>query len=109
MIRIYEKSSPDFQRRLDALCNRSSEQSEQIEAAARRTIAKVRARGDAALRALTAEFDKRQLDAIELPADEWEALAARVTPEVRAAIEHAAQRVRTFHERERYASYEISE
>ncbi len=109
MIQVFEKSSPDFQRKLDALCNRSSELSTDIEAAARKTIAKVRAGGDAALRALTAEFDKRQLDAIELPAAEWDKLAARVTPEVRAAIEHAAQRVRTFHERERHASYEISE
>jgi histidinol dehydrogenase len=109
MIRIFEKNSPDFQRRLDALCNRSSELGEEIEAAARRTIAKVRAGGDAALRALTAEFDKRQLDALELPAAEWDALAARTTPEVRAALEHAARRVRTFHERERHASFEISE
>jgi len=109
MIQVFEKTGPDFQRKLDALCNRSSELSTDIEAAARKTIAKVRARGDAALRALTAEFDKRQLEAIELPAAEWDKLAARVTPEVRAAIEHAAQRVRTFHERERHASYEISE
>jgi len=109
MIRIFEKNSPDFQRRLDALCNRSSELGEEIEAAARRTIAEVRAGGDAALRALTAAFDKRQLDALELPAAEWDALAARTTPEVRAALEHAARRVRTFHERERHASFEISE
>ncbi len=109
MIQVFEKTGPDFQRKLDALCNRSSELSTDIEAAARKTIAKVRAGGDAALRALTAEFDKRQLEAIELPAAEWDKLAARATPEVRAAIEHAARRVRTFHERERHASYEISE
>jgi histidinol dehydrogenase len=109
MIRVFEKSSPDFQRKLDALCNRSSELTTDIEAASRKTIAKVRAGGDAALRALTAEFDKRQLDAIELPAAQWDELAAKVAPEVRAAIEHAAQRVRAFHERERHASYEISE
>jgi len=109
MIRVLEKSSPDFQRRLDALCNRSSELGTDIEAAARKTIAKVRAGGDAAVRALTAEFDKRQLDALELPAAEWDALAARVVPEVHAALEHAARRVRVFHERERHASFEISE
>jgi histidinol dehydrogenase len=109
MIRVFEKTSPEFQRRLDALTNRSAEQSAEIDAAARKTIAKVRAGGDAALRALTAEFDKRQLDALELPAAEWDELAARTAPEVRAAIERAAQRVRVFHERERHASYEISE
>jgi histidinol dehydrogenase len=109
MIRVFEKASPDFQRRLDALCNRSSELSADVEAAARRTIEKVRAGGDAAVRALTAEFDKRQLDALELPASEWDELAGRTAPEVRVAIERAAQRVRVFHERERHASYEISE
>ena len=109
MIRVFDKSSPDFQRRLDALCNRQSELSADIETAARKTIAKVRAGGDAAVRALTAEFDRRNLDALELPAAEWDQLAARVTPEVRAALERAAQRVRTFHERERHASFEISE
>ena len=109
MIRVFEKSNPDFQRKLDVLCNRSSELTADVETAARKTIARVRAEGDAALRALTAEFDKRELGAIELPAAEWDELAARTTPDVRAAIERAAQRVRTFHERERYASYEISE
>jgi len=109
MIRVFEKSSPDFQRRLDALCNRSSELGTDIEAAARKTIAKVRAGGDAAVRALTAEFDKRQLDALELTAAEWDELAARVVPDVQAALEHAARRVRVFHERERHASFEISE
>jgi histidinol dehydrogenase len=109
MIRVFEKSSPEFQRRLDALCNRSSELGTDIEAAARKTIAKVRAGGDAAVRALTAELDKRQVDALELPATEWDELAARVVPEVRAALEHAARRVRAFHERERHASFEISE
>jgi histidinol dehydrogenase len=109
MIRIFESSSPDFQRRLDTLCNRSSGLGAEVEAAARETIAKVRAGGDAAVRALTAQFDKRQLDALELPAAEWDQLASRVAPDVRAALEHAARRVRTFHERERHASYEISE
>jgi histidinol dehydrogenase len=109
MIRVFEKSNPDFQRKLDALCNRSSEMTADVETAARKTIARVRAEGDAAQRALTAEFDKRELGAIELPAAEWDKLAARTAPDVRAAIERAAQRVRTFHERERYASYEISE
>jgi histidinol dehydrogenase len=109
MIPVFEKSNPDFQRKLDVLCNRSSELTADVETAARKTIARVRAEGDAALRALTAEFDKRQLGAIELTAAEWDELAARTTPDVRAAIERAAQRVRTFHERERYASYEISE
>jgi histidinol dehydrogenase len=109
MLRIYEPGSPDYATRLTALVNRSAAQSEEIDAAARRVIAEVRAGGDAAVRALTAKFDKRTLTALELPAAEWDALAARTTPEVKGAIERAAARVRVFHERERYASYEIAE
>src|SRR5262245_34074422 len=109
MIRVFEKRDPAFQRRLDGFGNRQSERGAEIEAAARRMIARVRAEGDAAVRALTAEHDKRQLDTLELSRTEWDQLAARVTDDVRAALEHAARRVRTFHERERHASYEISE
>jgi histidinol dehydrogenase len=109
MLRIYEPGSPDYATRLTALTNRSAAQSEEIDAAARKVIAEVRAGGDAAVRALTAKFDKRTLTALELPAAEWDELAAKTAPEVKGAIERAAARVRLFHERERHVSYEISE
>jgi histidinol dehydrogenase len=109
MIRVFEKSDPATAPRLEALCNRSTELSADIEIAARRVIADVRTGGDKAVRTLTATFDKRQLDALELAPADWDALAAKVTAPVRAALEHAIARVRVFHERERHASYEISE
>ncbi len=109
MIRVFEKSDPATAPRFEALCNRSTELSADIEIAARRVIADVRAGGDKAVRTLTATFDKRQLDALELAPADWDALAAKVTAPVRAALEHAIARVRVFHERERHASYEISE
>ena len=109
MIRVFEKSDPATAPRLEALCNRNTELSADIEIAARKVIAEVRAGGDEAVRALTATFDKRQLDALELAPADWDALASKVTPPVRAALEHAITRVRVFHERERHASYEISE
>jgi histidinol dehydrogenase len=109
MLRIYEPGSPDYAARLAALTDRSAAQSEEIDAAARKVVAEVRAGGDAAVRALTAKFDKRELTALELSAADWDALAAKTAPEVRGAIERAGARVRAFHERERYASYEIAE
>ena len=109
MIRVFEKSDPATAPRLEALCNRSTELSADIEIAARRVIADVRAGGDKAVRTLTATFDKRQLEALELAPGDWDALASKVTAPVRAALEHAIARVRVFHERERHASYEISE
>jgi len=109
MIRVFEKSDSATAPRLEALCNRSTELSADIEIAARRVIADVRAGGDKAVRTLTATFDKRQLEALELAPADWDALAAKVAAPVRAALEHAIARVRAFHERERHASYEISE
>ena len=109
MLRIYEKTDADYACRLDALCHRPVSTSDEVDAAARKIIAEVRAGGDAAVRALTARFDKRELGALELPAGEWDALAARASAEVRAALEHAARRVRAFYERERHPSYEIDE
>jgi len=109
MIRVFEKSDSATAPRLEALCNRSTELSADIEIAARRVIAEVRAGGDKAVRTLTATFDKRQLEALELAPGDWDELASKVTAPVRAALEHAIARVRVFHERERHASYEISE
>ena len=108
MIRVFEKHQPEYAARLAALCDRNATIPPEIEAAARQVIAEVRAGGDAAVRALTERFDRRQLDALELSADEWDELAGRVAPDVHKALEHAIARVRAFHERERHASYEIN-
>jgi histidinol dehydrogenase len=109
MLRIYEKNDAEYGPRLEALCDRNATLPPEFEAAARAVVAEVRAGGDAALRALTLRFDKRELGALELSAAAWDELAGRVKPDVRAALEHAVRRVRAFHERERYSSFEISE
>jgi histidinol dehydrogenase len=109
MLRVYEKGDAEYARRLAALCDRNATLPPEFEAAARAVVAEVRAGGDAALRALTLRFDKRELGAIELGAAEWDALAAKVAPDVRAALEHAVRRVRAFHERDRHSSFEITE
>jgi histidinol dehydrogenase len=109
MLRIYEAQDPDTSARLRALCERSAETPVEIEAAARAIIADVRKRGDVAVRELTAKFEKRDVPTFELSRAEWAEGAAKVTPTVRAAIQRAAARVRAFHERERYASFEIAD
>lgn len=61
-------------------------------------IAQVRADGDEALREITARFDRVQLDDIEVTAAEFEAAEQAVSPDLRAAMEEAAARIRRFHE-----------
>jgi len=107
MIRIVAKADPDFEARVRALCERAATIPEHIEAAARDVIRAVRAGGDAAVRELTFRFEKRQLGSLELPRAEWQEAAARVDGRTRQAIDSAARRIRAFHERERYPSFEI--
>jgi len=109
MLKIVDSGSPDYADRLRALAQRSAAVAPEIEAAARQVIEAVRARGDAAVRELTARFEGRRLDELELPRAAWTAAAAQVAKPVRQAIEHAAARVRAFHERERHASFEIAD
>ncbi|MES1205346.1 MAG: histidinol dehydrogenase [Pseudomonadota bacterium] len=69
----------------------------------------MRQRGDDAIRELTLRFEKRPLEHLELTKDAWRAATAGVDPGVRGALEHAARRIRLFHERERYPSFELDE
>jgi histidinol dehydrogenase len=66
-------------------------------------IADVRGRGDAAVAELTARFDRVDLGAAgwEIPAAELDAALAGLAPDLRAALELAADRIRAFHERQR--------
>jgi histidinol dehydrogenase len=109
MIRIIAKTDLDFEPRVRALVDRAATIPDDIETAARDVIRAVRKGGDAAIRELTLRFEKRVLGALELPRAEWEAIASRVDAGTRGAIERAAARIRSFHERERYQSFEVRE
>ena len=92
----------DFQR----LLHWSAETDATIEGRVAQIIADVRERGDAALLELTARFDGLQapsMAALEIGTDELRAALGRITPAQRAALEQAAARVRSYHERQREA------
>ncbi|HWA56052.1 MAG TPA: histidinol dehydrogenase [Gemmatimonadales bacterium] len=74
-------------------------------------LADVEARGDAAVRELTARFDKVDLapGEWELPRGEWEAALDRIRPELRDALEAAVARVREYHLRQRDQGFQILE
>ena len=109
MLRTIIEGEPNFQSQLRALADRCAVTPESIESGARAIVADVRARGDAALRELTQRFESRALSAIELPRADWQAAAAGVSAPVRAALAEAATRIRRYHERERYQSYQTVE
>lgn len=60
-------------------------------------IADVRARGDVALREITARFDGVTLDSFAVSEAEFAAADAAIAPELRQAMQDAVARIDTFH------------
>lgn len=60
-------------------------------------IEEVRSGGNAALREITLRFDKVALDFFEVSDQEFEAAEAQVAPELKSAMQQAAQRIEAFH------------
>ena len=96
-------SDPGFDDAFANLLSMKREEAEDVDQAVAAIIADVRARGDAAVIDLTARFDRLDLTADRLAFTEAEIAAeiARVSPEDRAALELAADRIRAYHERQR--------
>ncbi len=65
--------------------------------AVRRILSDVRQRGDAALREWTHKIDGIELDAITVDPAEFAAALEAIPPDLRAALEFAAKRIRQFH------------
>jgi histidinol dehydrogenase len=96
-------TDPGFETAFAALLGQKREEAEDVDAAVAAIIADVRARGDAAVLALTARHDRLELTAatMAISADEIEAAIARVSAQDRAALELAAARIRAYHDRQR--------
>ncbi|MBR02897.1 MAG: histidinol dehydrogenase, partial [Acidiferrobacteraceae bacterium] len=105
-------SAADFEARLAELLNRTQPFDAAVEETVRGIIERVRCEGDAALLALTAEFDELVLQApsdLELPKTRLDQARAALPDELSAALEQAAQRIRAFHERQFETSWQYQE
>jgi histidinol dehydrogenase len=91
-----------FEEAFAALLGAKREEAQDVDEAVAAIIADVRARGDQALIDLTAKFDRMELspDRLRFTAAEVDALVAQVSPGDRAALEHAAGRIRGYHARQ---------
>jgi histidinol dehydrogenase len=93
----------DFAARFQALLEGKRESSQEVGDTVAGIIADVRARGDEALVELTNKFDKANVTAetLRFSEAEIEEAAARVTPEVRSALETAHARIKAHHEKQK--------
>jgi histidinol dehydrogenase len=96
-------ADPGFETAFAALLGQKREEAEDVDLAVAQIIADVRARGDAEVIDLTARFDRLVLtrDTLAFSADEIAAEVAKVSPEDRAALELAADRIRAYHARQK--------
>jgi histidinol dehydrogenase len=109
MLAIYERDTSAYDAALAALSRRGEADLEAVEPAVRAILADVRARGDAAVQALTERFDGRRVESLVVPVEVWRARAAEVSSEVRAALAQAAQRIERYHVHQRDPGFRYEE
>lgn len=105
-LRQLNTASPEFEAEFQRVLHWSAETDAAIETRVAEILADVRARGDAAVLEYTARFDgvsAEQLGALELTREELKAAFEAITPAQRQALEAAAARVRSYHEKQKAA------
>jgi len=103
-IRKLDSTVENFKTQLSAVLAFEASEDEAIDRAAAQILADVKTRGDAAVLEYTNRFDKlnaNSVAALEINQDELRAALAGLTPERRAALQTAADRVRAYHERQK--------
>ena len=102
MPQFLSTADPEFETAFTALLAQKREDAPDVDDAVATIIADVRARGDAALRDLTAQFDRLDLTAtgMAFTAAEIDAAVACVPAPERAALDLAADRIRDYHLRQ---------
>jgi histidinol dehydrogenase len=103
MPQFLDSRDTDFASRFAALLEMKREDTPEVDDIVAGIIADVRARGDAAVIELTTRFDRLTLtpDTLAFSADEIAQAIEQVPAAERAALEHAADRIRAYHLRQR--------
>ncbi len=106
-LRRLNSSDAVFKEQLDSLLSNTDEPTVEISRTVEAILADVKTRGDEALLEYTNQFDYlyASLDDFEIPAEELEAALAVIPAELRKGLEHAASRVRDYHERQKMESW----
>ena len=111
-IKRFSSRDADFGQRLDALLAFESAQDEAVDLAVADILAEVKARGDDAVIEYTRRFDRLNVQSmadLELARDELQQALDGLPSEQREALEVAACRVRSYHERQILHSWQYEE
>ena len=96
-------TSPTFAADFTTLVNARREADADVARDVRAIIARVRDEGDSAVHAYTQSFDRHDLDATgwQIDPSEWRAAYDGLAPDLRTALELAAERIATYHEKQK--------
>ncbi|MDN4631689.1 histidinol dehydrogenase [Sphingomonas sp. PsM26] len=110
MIRL-STSEPGFDRAFETLVNARREADADVARDVRTIVSSVRDEGDAALHAFTRKFDHHDLNETgwRIERAEWLAAYEALTPELRDALDLAAARIRTYHEKQKPADSDTTD
>jgi len=111
-VRRLNAADADFARHLDHLLSWESVSDDGVNQRVLEIIQAVRERGDAALVELTRRFDGLEVASMAdliLPRERLELALERISPEQRRALEVAAERVRSYHEKQKQDSWTYTE
>ena len=111
MLKHLDTNTADFKARLEALLSATAEPDPAVSDTVRAIIRAVRERGEAALLEYTNRFDRRRAtpDQLEIGQRELAAVLEQIPAELRRGLEHAAERIRAFHERQKQASWTFTD
>ncbi|MCG6873054.1 MAG: histidinol dehydrogenase [Gammaproteobacteria bacterium] len=110
--RRLDSSAPDFDARLSALLDRQGQTGSGVEAAVAEIVAAVRERGDEALLDYTQRFDELSVAEpaqLEMPKERLDQALREIPEHQRTALEHAAERIRDYHQRQRQDSWQYQD
>src|SRR5690625_6715049 len=105
-------SQADFDARLDALLAWDSVSDAGVTEVVAEILHQVKTRGDAALVEYTNRLDRRQVGSVAelvLTAESLQQALEQISPEQREALEHAARRIRLYHEHQKQSSWQYTE
>ena len=105
-------SQADFDARLDALLAWDSVSDAGVTEVVAEILHQVKTRGDAALLEYTNRLDRRQVGsvaALALTPESLQQALEQISPEQREALEHAARRIRLYHEHQKQSSWQYTE
>ncbi len=111
-IKKLNSTSATFETDLGKLLAFESAQDPKVETIAREILANVRAHGDAALLDTTARFDRwtpASATALEISQHDLQAALVNLPADIRAALETAAERIRTYHKHQLQPSWQYTE